>query len=361
MRSALAVLILAACGPTTADPVDARAPEDSAIGTDTAMPVARWQSGPTLPTALGNNAVAAVEVGGACRIYSFLGIGEAREHDAISDAAFRWDEGAAMFRSIGAAPGSPRLAASAVTLRGRIYLIGGYTVAPGGAEASVDRVDVLDPSDDSWSSAAPVPIPIDDAVVLAWRDRWIVVVSGWSNTGNRAETQLYDADTDAWSVATPFPGTPAFGHTGAIHEDTLVVIDGVRDSPFTMIEQSWRGTLDPARPTEIVWTALPTHPGPTRYRAAGGATQDGRLIFAGGTDQPYNFDGLTYAGSRPAPPLSTTLIFDPRRDQFSLESPSHPSPTMDHRGLVRCGARLFTVGGMVAGPQVTAASFFFTP
>ena len=36
---------------------------------------------------------------------------------------------------------------------------GGYTVAPDGHEVSLERVDVFDPATETWSTAAPMPVP----------------------------------------------------------------------------------------------------------------------------------------------------------------------------------------------------------
>ena len=73
---------------------------------------------------------------------------------------------------------------------------------------------------------------------------------------------------------------------------------------FPIVNQAWRGDMDPDRPGQITWTDLGEHPGPPRYRAAGGTAPDGTLLFHGGTDTPYNFDGLAYVGGQPSPTAS---------------------------------------------------------
>ncbi len=56
--------------------------------------------------------------------------------------------------------------------------------------------------------------------------------------------------------------------------------------------------------TKIQWTKLPNHPGNARYRiAAGGSEKDQKIYFSGGTDNPYNYNGIGYDG-KPARAVS---------------------------------------------------------
>jgi hypothetical protein len=90
-----------------------------------------------------------------------------------------------------------------------------------------------------------------------------------------------------------------------------VIVDGVGSSGlgFAIAHQSWHARLDPSDPTTLSWSQLPDHPGPARYRAAGGSLESS-VIVHGGTSEPYNFDGLSYATAEPAPPLSDAIAFD---------------------------------------------------
>ncbi|MEZ4404127.1 MAG: hypothetical protein R3B06_29160 [Kofleriaceae bacterium] len=337
------VLAVGACGGDAAPAGDG--------GLDAAP--AGWSSGPSLPRPLSDNAVAALPRAGGCELYTVAGIEAGLDQAALTTAAFAWTSDQAGWRTLPAVPGPPRLAASAVGLRGRVYVVGGYTVSPTGAEASLDRVDVWDPAAAGWTTAAPLPVPIDDAVVAPWRDRYLLVVSGWSTTQPVRTVQLYDAEADAWTVADPFPGRPVFGHAGAISGDDVVIVDGVAAGAggFALAPQAWRGHLDPASPGVIAWTDLGGHPGPGRYRAAAGVDRAGAVVIVGGTDEPYNFDGRAYATGQPSPPRADGLAYT--RDGGFAAIADAPVATMDHRGLVGCGDALAVVGGLVAGPAVT--------
>ncbi len=350
---AQALCLAAACG-NASSAADARAPgPDAQIG---------WAEGIALPQALSNNALASVETEGGCMIFSMLGIDSTLSIAGIHNRAYRWREGDAQWISMPEIPGPGRLAANAVGLRGEPYLIGGYEVAAGGSETSSTSLQRFDLGTGRWESMADLLVPIDDAGVVAWRDRYIVVVSGWSNTGNVDAVQIYDADTNTWTMGTSFPGTPVFGPAAAIVGDELIFIDGVRSgvSGFLMTTQAWRATLNPDAPTTLQWTDLGTHPGPARYRAAAATTKAGALWFHGGTSEPYNFDGLRYDSGAAATPLASTLLY---ADGAFVEGAiaDKPIATMDHRAMVPCGDRLLTVGGLVAGPSATPQTWTIIP
>ncbi len=340
----VALLVTAAsCGGGDPAPVDA-------------APVPGWSATIALPEPTSNNAVAAIVGADGCTLVSATGIGASRAAAGIHTRAWLLAPDAAAWSPLPDAPGPPRIAASAVALRGRVYVIGGYSVATNGSETTYDGVAVLEPAT-GWTMAAPLPLAIDDAVAIAWRDRWIVVVSGWSHTAPTTAVQVYDADTNMWTMGTPFAGTPVFGHAGAVAGDELVVFDGVaaRLGGFGIVKQAWRGVLDPERPGEIAWSALGEHPGPPRYRAAGG-TIGGRVVIHGGTATPYNFDGLRYDTNAAAEPLGDSFALEPATGMFAEDVPVKRTATMDHRALVTCGDLAFTIGGMASGPEVTATA-----
>ena len=182
-------------------------------------------------------------------------------------------------------------------------------------------------------------IPVDDAIGFVWRDSLVYLVSGWHDTDNVQDVQLYDAVRNRWSKATPIPGPGVFGHAGGGVGNTIVFIDGAArragGPKYALVPQSWIGTIDPARPTSISWNAGPEpHPGPARYRAA--ASGCGRyVIFAGGSANPYNYDGIGYDG-RQSDPLDEVIGFDTKSGRWRTFLPA-PLATMDHRALAVSG------------------------
>ena len=325
-----------------------------ACGTAESGTESESDSPPTLPMPVANNAVAALETSAGWSVFSFLGIDSTKLWSGVTTASFRWDVRSPAWQAIEPPPGPGRLAATAQAFGGRIYLFGGYTVAEDGAEQSVPQVDVLDPETGRWTRAAPMPVPVDDAVSGVWRDSLIYLVSGWHDSDNVAAVQVYDPARDVWAQATPIPGPPVFGHAGGITGDAIIYSDGARvqvePRTFVLETSSWLGRIDPIEPTRIAWEHLPDHPGPGLYRAAATGVGD-RVVFVGGTNNPYNYSGIGYDG-RPAEPWAEAFAFDLATESWvALDAPD--TPTMDHRGVLIVDGRAFLVGGMTAGQRVT--------
>jgi len=320
-----------------------------------------WRDIPPLPQPIANNALAAASSGGRCVLVSAGGIDASLTADGILASAFRWSEGDDAWTPLPDLPADPpRIASSAVALRGAVYVLGGYSVAESGQETSHADVFRLDVESGEWSPAPPLPVAIDDAMAVAWADRFILVVSGWSNDAAVAAVQVYDADSDEWSLADDFPGQAVFGGAAAVWQDELVVVDGVRSAGgFSLVDQVWIAALDPDRPNTFAWTDAGQHPAPARYRAAAGAL-GGVFYLSGGTGDPYNFDGLSYETGSPSAPLADTIVRAAGAAAWS-EGPPRPIATMDHRGLAACGDALYSAGGMIAGPAVTDRAFALSP
>ncbi|MDX1395144.1 MAG: galactose oxidase [Gemmatimonadota bacterium] len=348
-RSIAALICLFACG-------------DDGARSDAPFPERDDLVVPDLPRPVTNNAVASVIVNGRAVAISALGVDSTKRWEGLTRAALRWDAGDTAWRAIAPAPGPPRIAATAQGVRGRIYVFGGYTVAEDGAERSVPDVAIYDPAGDAWREGAPIPIPVDDAVSGVWRDSLVYLVSGWHDDDNETAVQIYDPARDEWSAATPIPGPPVFGHTGGVVGDAIVYVDGTRidldPRTFRLERSSWLGAIDPSDPDRIEWSRLPDHPGPAIYRGAA-LGFDGRVFFAGGSDNTYNYDGIGYDGA-PAEPAGVAFAWDVSAAAWTT-LPGGSPPTMDHRGLIELGGRLYTIGGMTRGQRVTARVIPLSP
>jgi N-acetylneuraminic acid mutarotase len=314
-----------------------------------------------LPVPATNNAVTSVKSRGSLLIYSLMGMGAKKTWDAVSNAAYTLDPYTGKWAEMHSVPGTVgRLAATAVGAREHVFLFGGYVVDGQGGENTLPDVNVYEPLTDRWFRAEDLPVAVDDSVAGVYRDRYIYLVSGWSKTDAVNNVQVYDAQKNKWSQATPIPGTPVFGHAGAVVGDTIVYIDGVRKNPapgqpkYTTSDECWMGKIDHHDLTRIQWTKLPNHPGTARYRiAAGGSEKDQKIYFSGGTDNPYNYNGIGYNGE-PAQPSSVTFAFNLRTSKWETINLHTPQPTMDHRGLVVLPEGLVVIGGMEKGQQVTS-------
>lgn len=312
---------------------------------------------PPLPRPVTNNVTASVRVAGDDYVVSLLGLGAGKTWRDIRADGFVLRVGQPAWEPLPSVPDSAgRLAAAAVAVGDRILVIGGYTVAEDGTETSTPHVYALDVVQRSYQRLADIPTPVDDAVALLYRERYVYLVSGWHDHGNVALVQRYDVIENTWIAATAFPGTPVFGHAGAIAGNVFVVCDGVAvreqhgKRHFEPSAECWRGVIDADATETIAWTQIPPHPGPARYRMAATALGDrAALLFVGGAANPYNYDGIGYDG-QPSEPEPGAIVYDLQTDRWHRQAT--PVATMDTRNLVVVGGKARVIGGMRAGQRV---------
>jgi N-acetylneuraminic acid mutarotase len=316
-----------------------------------------------LPVPLSNNAVASVKSRGSLLLYSIMGMGPKKTWDATSNSAYMLDPDAENLKwvEVRSVPGTVgRLGATAVGAREHVFLFGGYVVDGQGGETTVPDVNTYEPLTDRWFRAEDMPVAVDDSVAGLYRERYIYLVSGWSKTDPVRDVQVYDTEKNKWSQATPIPGTPVFGHAGAVVGDTIVYIGGAYKNPalvrpkYLPSEECWMGKIDHHDRSKIQWTKLPAHPGTAQYRiAAGGSEKDQKIYFSGGSDNPYNYNGIGYNGV-PAEPSPVTFAYNVRSGKWETINEHTPQPSMDHRGLLVLPEGLVIVGGMEKEQQVTS-------
>lgn len=318
---------------------------------------------PDLPEAVSNNAVAAIEGRDGFRLYSFLGLESGKTWRDVNRRAFEYDSTTGRWLELPSVPvASGRLASVAAAVGGRVFLFGGYTVAENGDEESTPEVLRFEPDTHTYTRVADMPLPVDDSVALVFRDRWVLMVSGWHKDANVAAVQVYDTQRDAWARATDWPGVPVFGHSGAISGEQLLICDGVRldvsgdgKRRFSVSNECWRGRIGDGNPTVIEWDAVLPHPGLPRYRMGAAALPGVRsVLFVGGSTNPYNYNGIGYDGV-PSEPSARMLSFDLDSGAW-LERPALAQPTMDHRGLACISRHCYVVGGMRQGQRVAAST-----
>jgi N-acetylneuraminic acid mutarotase len=296
------------------------------------------------------------------QVFTFFGLGVGKASSDIARDVHALDLKSGQWRKVGDIPVEHgRLASAALTVAGEVYVLGGYTVSPAGVEVSTPEVLRFAPDTGRFVTETLMPIPVDDTVAMPWRDRWIVLVSGWHDTANVSDVQIYDTKTKQWSTGTPWPGKPVFGHAGGLVKDAMIICDGVTAEKkadgknlFAITNECWEGSLDAGQIGKISWRQLPAHPGAPLYRAgAVGASSDkvARVVFAGGSSRPYNYNGIGYDGL-PSEPSAAVFSFQPERGTWEAHAPL-PEAGMDFRGLVALDGAYGLFGGMRSKQQVS--------
>jgi len=311
---------------------------------------------PPMPMALSNNAVAMLRNG--TEVYSIMGVGEKKTWDSVTNKVFvlhfksgKWSEG----RPVPGVAG--RLGSSAVGLKGQVFVFGGYTIDAQGHEFVASDVNVYLTDEHRWYRGADIPVPVDSAVIGVNHDRYIYLVGGRSAKGPVNNVQVYDIQKNTWSDATPFPGTPVFGHAGGLTDDTIVFVDGAKkntsgEPPYVASDECWMGKIDKKDPNKIAWTKLPTHPGPGRFGiAAGGA--DHKILFTGGTTAPHNYKFLGYDGKQ-AEISPMTFAYELHGNRWDTVGEDPEDARADARGVLFTPLGPIVVGGTLKNSAISA-------
>lgn len=105
---------------------------------------------------------------------------------------------------------------------------------------------------------------------------------------------------------------------------------------------------------EIERVELPPQPASNSAVTAVIADESGAW-FLGGSDNPYNEDGIGYHGG-PSQPMPGTFARDFESNEW-FEFGIADQPTMDRRGPFVCRESLVRVGGMLSDREVTDAVY----
>jgi N-acetylneuraminic acid mutarotase len=313
---------------------------------------------PPMPIAVTSNAVASLRSG--IDVYSFMGVGAKKTWDDITNKTYvlslksgKWVEG----RPVPGVAG--RLGASAIGVKGLIYLFGGYTVDGQGNEFILGDVNTYATEERRWLRAADIPVPVDDAVIGATHDRYVYLVGGRSKSGPVNNVQIYDTEKNLWSQATPFPGAPVFGHAGAVADDAIVYVDGAKKDPaggkrYVASDECWIGKIDKKDPNKIAWSKLPAHPGPGRFGiVAGAGEREHRVLFSGGTTAPHNFKGVD-ADGKLAELSPFTFALDVHGEKWETVSEETYDVRADGRGILFTPIGPLILGGTLNNAAISA-------
>jgi N-acetylneuraminic acid mutarotase len=313
---------------------------------------------PPMPGAASGNAVAALKNG--IEVYSLMGVGPKKTWDDISNKMYvlrfktgKWTAGPPV-------PGvAGRLGASAVGVRGQVFLFGGYTVDGQGNEYTVGDVNSFVADEHRWYRGADIPVPVDSAVIGMNHDRYIYLIGGRAKNGPVNNVQVYDAEKNVWNQGTPFPGTPVFGHAGGLADDTIVFVDGAKKNPaagnpYVASDECWMGKIDHKDPNKIVWSKLPPHPGSGRFGIVAGAGEhDRRILFSGGTTTPHNFKGLDYGGKL-AEFSPATFVFEVHGSRWDTIVEDTFDVRADSQGILSTPLGPLILGGMLKNGAISA-------
>jgi N-acetylneuraminic acid mutarotase len=210
------------------------------------------------------------------------------------DNAWEYDPAADSWKALAPMPtrrGSP----VAVTVGGKMYVIGGATMAPGSKETavhpqrphvSVSTVEEYDPVANTWRTRAPMPTPRNHATagvvngkvyVIGGRVGAAFISAGSSNVDVVEE---YDAAADAWGSARAKMPSARSAMASGVHGSRIYVTGGEGQNAQMMYTFRALEAYDPAANR---WALLPSMP-VSRHGLAG-AVLGNRLHMVSGDVQ----------------------------------------------------------------------------
>jgi len=322
-----------------------------------------WNNETAMPFAISNNAVCEAYINNSPFLFSFSGIDTSKIYSGISNRSFKFNITTNMWQEIDPLPdSSTKIAAGASFVNGKIYIIGGYTVLQSGNEISSNKVHVYDPITDPYlDDGADIPIAIDDHVQCTYKDSLIYVVTGWSNTTNVNNVQIYDTYLNTWQQGTATPNGSnfkVFGASGSIMGDTLYYLGGARiGNNFPLGDAFRKGYINPQNPTEITWSHQNLDAA-VAYRQACINLND-TLYFIGGSKTSYNYNGVAYNGSGGVEPSLEIIRYIPHTAALDVFENAAP-PIMDLRGIAKTENKLYLAGGMNQAQIVSENVYSFT-
>jgi hypothetical protein len=310
-----------------------------------------------LPDRVSNNAVCEGFVDGLPFLFSFGGIDSTKIYSGIHLKSYRFNVETGESERIADLPDDlGKIGVGASRIGNIIYIAGGYNVFSNNTEKTTHKMHRYDINNNLYlTNAKDIPVPTDDHVQVVWRDSLIYLITGWNNTANIPNVQIYDPSIDEWSEGTAVPNLDtykAFGASGVIVNDTIYYFGGARSSGNFGIQNKLRiGAINPEDPTDIQWSIITPELLVNGYRMAATAV-DNEIHWIGGSNKTYNFNGIAYDGSGSVPPSKRDLYLTTSKLEWNQKYPIEIP--MDLRGIANVNKTTkYIAGGMLDNREVT--------
>lgn len=166
---------------------------------------------------------------------------------------------------------TPRRNIALASADGFLYAIGGNSH---GTTSSVAWVEAYDPATDTWTAKAPLPVASQQLAAVTIKGK-IYAVGGSTANHALADLQAYDPATNTWTLKSPMP-TPRTGVAAVVVDDILYVIGGGHGFNGRV----YHNLIESYDPATDRWTTKA--PMPTARSAFGVGVMDGLIYTVGG-------------------------------------------------------------------------------
>lgn len=308
-----------------------------------------------LPVRTSNQAVSEGFINNKPYLYSFGGLDSTKLYSGIHQRSFRFDIIENTWEEISSLPDSlGKIANAASRINDTIYIIGGYHVFKDGTERSSNKIHRFDIKQNKFiNDGKSIPIPIDDHVQVVWRNKFIYIITGWSDSENVPNVQIYDPKKNTWFEGTSVPNNhiyKSFGASGAIVGDTIYYFGGASMGKNYPIQNYLRkGVINANDPSKISWTYEVIDSLLNGYRMSS-INIDNIPYWIGGSTNTYNYNGIAYDKSGGVSPNKRILSLE--NGKFNLNF--NENIPMDLRGITDIDLHTkFLIGGMGKDQKVS--------
>lgn len=169
---------------------------------------------------------------------------------------------------------APRVHPAVGAVDGKIYVIGGSTGWGWEDERRMDRVDIYDPTTDTWEQGSKMPTRRDAYLGGVVKDR-IYVIGGYGHPGGHVLTTIeeYDPISHQWQQKNDMLDL-RYSFRATVVADDIYIIGGIDKS------RQYLATVDVYNPQTETWRDIPAMPTSMYPQAA--ATVNGKIYVFGG-------------------------------------------------------------------------------
>ncbi len=179
------------------------------------------------------------------------------------------------------------LGGATAIIQDSIYVVGGVVNPPGIGQSTVYKYSI---TQNTWSQAADFPYAVADAKAVSYQDSLIYAAGGYAG-GNTGTVMLYNARTNAWRSATPFPsgGKRSFGGFTRIGDTLMYMCGTLAFGSSSVFNTVYVGIIDQNDHALINWTTGANFPGQTRsfFDAAPWGSK-GMIMTGGSTNNSFS-------------------------------------------------------------------------
>lgn len=313
-----------------------------------------------VPQAMASNAVARVDIAGRVRMYSFFGINGDMQPQNLLRTAYEYDADFGSWHALAPVPGEARMGASAIGVSGKIFLFGGYTFNSDNQENAINEVWRFDPLSQIYERLPPMPKAVYEAAVVAFKQRFILLLSGRNGDVGVNEVQIFDTVADKWLDSVAFTGTALYGHSAGSVENVVVLCGGAKPGVPMVRDECFSGVINEKNVRDIRWSSLPSLNGAGRlFAAATGSAASGHVVFAGGSLGWHSRHGSDL-DARPVNAQDEVIAYHVGLARWERWG-RLPIAGLNYRGLLELNGGFVTVGGVERNLRVIQTVRRFEP